>query len=83
MISVSYYLEWVKPGMDQPMDKAVYEKTVSFFTELMQLLHPYMPFVTEEIYHLLAPRYRRPVRKTNSACKIIRSHCIEGRAIVN
>jgi valyl-tRNA synthetase len=52
----SYYLEWIKPGMDQPMDKAVYEKTVSFFTELMQLLHPYMPFVTEEIYHLLAPR---------------------------
>ncbi|MFL5743431.1 MAG: valine--tRNA ligase [Niastella sp.] len=52
----AYYLEWIKPGMDQPMDKAVYEKTVSFFTELMQLLHPYMPFVTEEIYHLLAPR---------------------------
>ncbi|OQP45472.1 valine--tRNA ligase [Niastella yeongjuensis] len=52
----SYYLEWIKPGMDQPMDKAVYEKTVSFFTELMLLLHPYMPFVTEEIYHLLAPR---------------------------
>jgi valyl-tRNA synthetase len=52
----SWYLEWVKPGMDQPIDKAVYDKTVSFFTELMQLLHPYMPFVTEEIYHLLAPR---------------------------
>ncbi len=52
----SWYLEWIKPGIDQPMDKAVYEKTVSFFTELMQLLHPYMPFVTEEIYHLLAPR---------------------------
>ena len=52
----SWYLEWVKPGMDQPIDKAVYEKTVYFFTELLQLLHPYMPFVTEEIYHLLAPR---------------------------
>ncbi|OQP59944.1 valine--tRNA ligase [Niastella vici] len=52
----SWYLEWVKPPMDQPIDKAVYEKTVSFFTELMQLLHPYMPFVTEEIYHLLEPR---------------------------
>ena len=52
----SWYLEWVKPGMDQPIDKVVYDKTVSFFTELMQLLHPYMPFVTEEIYHLLAPR---------------------------
>jgi valyl-tRNA synthetase len=52
----SWYLEWVKPGMDQPIDKAVYDKTVYFFTELMQLLHPYMPFVTEEIYHELAPR---------------------------
>jgi valyl-tRNA synthetase len=53
----SWYLEWVKPGMDQPIDKAVYDKTASFFTELMQLLHPYMPFITEEIYQLLAPRY--------------------------
>jgi valyl-tRNA synthetase len=52
----SWYLEWVKPGMDQPIDKAVYDKTVHFFTELMQLLHPYMPFITEEIYQLLAPR---------------------------
>jgi valyl-tRNA synthetase len=52
----SWYLEWVKPGMDQPIDKAVYDKTVYFFSELMQLLHPYMPFVTEEIYHGLAPR---------------------------
>jgi valyl-tRNA synthetase len=52
----SYYLEWVKPAMDQPIDKAVYEKTVYFFSELMQLLHPYMPFMTEEIYHLMAPR---------------------------
>ncbi|WP_205512036.1 valine--tRNA ligase [Longitalea arenae] len=52
----SYYLEWVKPPMDQPMDKAVYDKTVYFFSELLHLLHPYMPFVTEEIYHLLAPR---------------------------
>jgi len=52
----SWYLEWVKPGMDQPIDKEVYQKTVGFFTELMQLLHPYMPFITEEIYHLLAER---------------------------
>ncbi|OQP57988.1 valine--tRNA ligase [Niastella populi] len=52
----SWYLEWVKPPMDQPIDKGVYDKTVAFFTELMQLLHPYMPFITEEIYHLIAPR---------------------------
>lgn len=49
----SWYLEWVKPGFEQPIDKAVYEKTISYFEELLQLLHPYMPFISEEIYHLL------------------------------
>ena len=52
----SWYLEWVKPGFEQPIDKIVYDKTVSFFTQLMELLHPFMPFVTEEIYHLLDER---------------------------
>ena len=52
----SWYLEWVKPGFEQPIDKIVYDKTVSFFTQLMELLHPFMPFVTEEIYHLLEER---------------------------
>jgi len=49
----SWYLEWVKPEFEKPIDKTVYEKTVGFFEELMQLLHPFMPFVTEEIYHEL------------------------------
>jgi len=49
----SWYLEWVKPGFEQPIDKGVYEKSISFFEELMQLLHPFLPFVTEEIYHQL------------------------------
>lgn len=52
----SWYLEWVKPGFEQPIDKAVYEKTVGFFEELMQLLHPFMPFITEDIYHQLKER---------------------------
>ena len=52
----SWYLEWVKPGFEQPIDKAVYEKTLIYFEELMQLLHPFMPFVTEEIYHQLKER---------------------------
>jgi len=52
----SWYLEWVKPGFEQPIDKAVYEKTVGFFDELLQLLHPFMPFITEEIYHQLKER---------------------------
>ena len=49
----SWYLEWVKPGFEQPIETAVYNKTVLFFEELMQLIHPFMPFVSEEIYHLL------------------------------
>ena len=52
----SWYLEWVKPGFEQPIDAAIYKKTIAFFTDLMQLLHPYTPFVTEEIYHLLEER---------------------------
>ena len=52
----SWYLEWVKPGFEQPIEKSIYEKTVYFFEELMQLLHPFMPFVTEEIYHELKER---------------------------
>ncbi len=49
----SWYLEWIKPGFEQPIDAAIYNKTIDFFEELMQLLHPFMPFITEEIYHLL------------------------------
>jgi valyl-tRNA synthetase len=49
----SWYLEWIKPGFEQPIDAAVYDKTVAFFEELMQLLHPFMPFITEDIHHLL------------------------------
>jgi valyl-tRNA synthetase len=49
----SWYLEWIKPGFEQPIDRNVYEKTIDFFEELMQLLHPFMPFVTEEVYHQL------------------------------
>jgi len=49
----SWYLEWIKPGFEQPIDASVYNKTVEYFNELLQLLHPFIPFVTEEIYHLL------------------------------
>jgi len=52
----SWYLEWVKPGMDQPVSARVYEHTINIYEQLLQLLHPYMPFVTEEIYHTLRTR---------------------------
>lgn len=52
----SWYLEWVKPAIGSTMSQEVYEATVKIFEDLMQLLHPFMPFVTEEIYHLLRER---------------------------
>jgi valyl-tRNA synthetase len=52
----SWYLEWVKPGFEQPIAASVYRETINFFDELLQLLHPFMPFITEDIYHLLKER---------------------------
>ncbi len=52
----SWFLEWIKPEFGHPIDQKIYDKAVSFFDELMQLLHPFMPFITEEIYHLLKER---------------------------
>ncbi|MEO7802493.1 MAG: valine--tRNA ligase, partial [Ginsengibacter sp.] len=52
----SWYLEWIKPGFNQSLSKQKIEKTLYFFEELMQLLHPFMPFITEEIYHQLKER---------------------------
>lgn len=49
----SWYLEWVKPGFEQPVEADVYSKTVYFFEKLMALLHPFMPFISEEIFHQL------------------------------
>lgn len=52
----SWYLEWVKPAQGAEMSHHVYQRTVDLYEQLLQLLHPYMPFVTEEIYHLLRDR---------------------------
>ena len=50
------YLEIVKPAFGAPIDQATIEATRSFFEKLMLILHPFMPFVTEEIWQALAPR---------------------------
>lgn len=52
----SWYLEWVKPGMDQPISARVYQHTVNVYEQLLQLLHPFLPFITEEIYHIIRER---------------------------
>jgi valyl-tRNA synthetase len=52
----SWYLEWVKPAQDAAIAKHVYDATLDIYEQLLQMLHPFMPFVTEEIYHLLRDR---------------------------
>ena len=52
----SWYLESVKPAYQQPVDKATYDATVGFFDQLLRVLHPFIPFVTEEVWQLLEPR---------------------------
>ena len=52
----SWYLEVVKPAYGTPMDKATYESTLAFFDTLLRLLHPFMPFITEELWQHLYDR---------------------------
>lgn len=49
----SWYLEIVKPDYQKPIDEKTYKQTINFFESLMKLLHPFMPFITEEIWHLI------------------------------
>ncbi|MCX6350985.1 MAG: valine--tRNA ligase [Bacteroidetes bacterium] len=52
----AWYLELVKPKIDGKISKNVYDATIYFFEELMKLLHPFMPFASEEIWQQLQPR---------------------------
>ncbi len=56
----AWYLESIKPefieGVAQPIDAHTYKKTIFFLEELLKLIHPWMPFITEEIWHLLQDR---------------------------
>ncbi|MDR3251761.1 MAG: valine--tRNA ligase [Tannerella sp.] len=52
----AWYLEIIKPPYEQPVDKATYDRTLDYFEELLKLLHPFMPFITEELWHALKER---------------------------
>ena len=52
----SWYLEMIKPAYGTPIDRETYEATLGIFDRLMRILHPFMPFVTEEIWHTLRER---------------------------
>ncbi len=52
----AFYLEAIKPAFGQPIDAVTIEKTISFFEDLLRILHPFMPFITEELWHQLRER---------------------------
>lgn len=52
----AWYLEMVKPAYGQPIDRNTYDTTLAFFDHLLKLLHPFIPFITEELWQALEPR---------------------------
>jgi len=52
----SWYLEAIKPNFGDGISQEVYDKTIAYFEELMKLLHPFMPFLSEELYQIIAER---------------------------
>ncbi|MDR1724825.1 MAG: valine--tRNA ligase [Bacteroidales bacterium] len=52
----SWYLEIIKPEYGKPIDRTTYISTLNIFSNVMQILHPFMPFLTEEVWHLLDAR---------------------------
>ena len=51
-----WYLEMIKPAYGQPINRATYEKTLDFFDRMLRLLHPFMPFITEELWQNITAR---------------------------
>ena len=52
----AWYLEIIKPAYGEPIDKATYDTTLGFFDILLRLLHPFMPFITEELWQHISER---------------------------
>ncbi|WP_186756453.1 valine--tRNA ligase [Echinicola salinicaeni] len=52
----SWYLEMIKPEYQKPIDLETYEKTIGFFEDILKVLHPFMPFISEELWHQVKTR---------------------------
>jgi valyl-tRNA synthetase len=52
----SWYLEMIKPAYQKPVDRKTLDATIAVFDKLMRVVHPFMPFLTEEIWHLIDER---------------------------
>jgi len=55
----AWYLEMIKPEFGSPIDRMTYDGTIVYFEKLLKILHPFMPFITEEIWHLINERKQK------------------------
>ena len=72
-----WYLEMIKPAYQQPIDHKTYETTMQFFDQLLRLLHPFMPFITEELWQNIAER------KAGESIMIATLNDVNGDAALN
>ena len=59
MISSSWFLEIIKPAYQQPIDKKTYEAAISILENNLKILHPFMPFLSEDIWQYIIQRTPR------------------------
>ncbi|MCY7363140.1 MAG: class I tRNA ligase family protein, partial [Ignavibacteria bacterium] len=81
----AWYLEMIKPDYEKPIGPKTFKATIKYFSELMLLLHPYMPFITEEIYQLLEERNGDSIcnEQLNKKSKPNEQILIEGEMLIN
>ncbi len=73
----AWYLEIIKPEFGKPIDEITYQKTISFFESILKLLHPFMPFITEELWHELKERKKEDCIIVTSWLKTLSSSSSE------
>ncbi|MFL5762383.1 MAG: valine--tRNA ligase [Bacteroidia bacterium] len=90
----AWYLEMIKPefadGKAQPIDKATYDTSIVFLEQILKVLHPFMPFITEEIWHLIGERGEKDCiivaewpQPTNTNAEIIKHFDVVMEVITN
>lgn len=52
----SWYLEMIKPEYQKPIDQYTYDQTIALLEDVLKILHPFMPFITEEVWHIIGER---------------------------
>ena len=74
-----WYLEMVKPAYQQPIDKATYEATLGFFDQLLKVIHPFMPFITEELWQHI---YERKEGESIMVASLDKTKSVVGEEII-